>query len=119
MESNAFIALFVGSLFAIVAGKDASTQTTEKPDILQDIKNLEVLDYLRGGAFVIGILVPLLYGRRTFLLALAVGTALIGCSQLFFPRQVLQRILVCTFKKTASKDKSRLTDLFIVFFVVF
>ena len=55
MESVAFgVVVLVGLLFTIVSGKDASTQTVERLTMLEELKNLEVIDYIRAGALTSG-----------------------------------------------------------------
>ena len=58
-------AVFVGLGFlTFVSGKDASTQTTERLTMLEELKNMEVIDYIRAGALCIGLVAPLIRGKK-------------------------------------------------------
>ncbi len=90
MDRLGFIALFAAATFCLVsAGKDASTQTSDRPSMWEELKNLEVIDYIRTGAAVIGLLVAFFNGRRTWLLTVIVAGAASGLANVFFPASVL------------------------------
>ena len=93
MDSVAFIALFVSSLFSFVAGKDASTQTAEKATMLEELKSMEVIDYIRAVVLFVALAAPLFHGRRTWLMACIIGTALGSFSDFLFPQQVLNHVV--------------------------
>ena len=87
-------AVFVGLGFlTFVSGKDASTQTTERLTMLEELKNMEVIDYIRAGALCIGLVAPLIHGKKTWLMALILGTAAGSLGDFFFPQQVLSHIV--------------------------
>ncbi len=90
MDSVGFIALFVSGIFGLVAAKDAATQTSDMPQALQDLLSMQPLDYIRAGLFWAAVIIPMLHGRRSFLMSVVFMTGVGGFFDLLFPKETVK-----------------------------
>jgi len=93
MNSVGLLAAFFPFVFAASNENktaQASTQTLSPYALtFEDMLNMDVVDYLRSGALIVGFLATVWAGRETWLLADVVVTAAFGAAAFFFPNALL------------------------------